>query len=102
MSHCVYNCFAASLFASARVAQLDRASGYEPEGREFESLRAHHFPNKNEGFRKPPAGGASGFYFDFTFRRRSNLFGRATFPCKTIFLEIQAESDGRIFLRLSL
>ena len=26
----------------ARVAQLDRASGYEPEGREFESLRAHH------------------------------------------------------------
>ncbi|SRR6266403_6406569 len=27
---------------SAPVAQLDRASGYEPEGREFESLRAHH------------------------------------------------------------
>jgi hypothetical protein len=27
----------------ARVAQLDRVSGYEPEGREFESLRAHHF-----------------------------------------------------------
>jgi hypothetical protein len=25
---------------SAPVAQLDRASGYEPEGREFESLRA--------------------------------------------------------------
>ena len=25
----------------APVAQLDRASGYEPEGREFESLRAH-------------------------------------------------------------
>src|SRR5215831_6499573 len=29
----------------APLAQLDRASGYEPEGREFESLRAHHiFP----------------------------------------------------------
>ena len=27
---------------SAPVAQLDRASGYEPEGRVFESLRAHH------------------------------------------------------------
>ena len=27
---------------SAPLAQLDRASGYEPEGREFESLRAHH------------------------------------------------------------
>src|ERR1700733_1891746 len=33
----------------ARVAQLDRASGYEPEGREFESLRAHHsFPAQFE------------------------------------------------------
>jgi hypothetical protein len=29
---------------SAPLAQLDRASGYEPEGREFESLRAHHLP----------------------------------------------------------
>jgi hypothetical protein len=28
----------------APVAQLDRASGYEPEGREFEPLRARHFP----------------------------------------------------------
>jgi hypothetical protein len=28
----------------APLAQLDRASGYEPEGREFESLRAHHIP----------------------------------------------------------
>ncbi len=27
----------------ALVAQLDRATGYEPVGREFESLRAHHF-----------------------------------------------------------
>jgi hypothetical protein len=26
----------------APVAQLDRASGYEPEGRLFESARAHH------------------------------------------------------------
>ena len=28
--------------AIAPVAQLDRASGYEPEGRVFESPRAHH------------------------------------------------------------
>src|SRR5260370_19063877 len=38
------------LFAShahgAPVAQLDRASGYEPEGREFESPRAHHLSSK--------------------------------------------------------
>ena len=29
-------------FHQALVAQLDRATGYEPVGREFESLRAHH------------------------------------------------------------
>lgn len=27
----------------APVAQLDRVSGYEPEGRRFESFRARHF-----------------------------------------------------------
>jgi hypothetical protein len=27
----------------APVAQLDRAPGYEPGGREFESLQAHHY-----------------------------------------------------------
>jgi hypothetical protein len=37
---------------SAPLAQLDRASGYEPEGREFESLRARHNPFKNGVFRK--------------------------------------------------
>ena len=30
----------------ALVAQLDRATGYEPVGREFESLRAHHFEDR--------------------------------------------------------
>src|ERR1039458_365260 len=29
-------------FTCAPVAQLDRAAGFEPVGREFESLRAHH------------------------------------------------------------
>ena len=33
--------YSTSLF-SAPVAQLDRAFGFEPKGREFESLRAHH------------------------------------------------------------
>ena len=32
-------------FICGPVAQLDRANGYEPLGREFESLRAHHFPS---------------------------------------------------------
>ena len=31
----------------APVAQLDRVSGYEPEGRRFESFRAHHFLGKS-------------------------------------------------------
>ena len=33
-------------FHDALVAQLDRATGYEPVGQEFESLRAHHNKNK--------------------------------------------------------
>src|SRR5690606_39158937 len=32
-----------SRLSSAPVAQLDRVPGYEPGGREFESLRARHF-----------------------------------------------------------
>jgi hypothetical protein len=39
------------LASHAPLAQLDRASGYEPEGREFESLRARHFPPV---FTRPP------------------------------------------------
>ena len=37
------------LLIGAPVAQLDRASGYEPEGREFDSLRAHHFFHNRDG-----------------------------------------------------
>ena len=36
--------YSSSVTQNAPVAQLDRASGFEPEGREFESLRARHFP----------------------------------------------------------
>jgi hypothetical protein len=43
----------------APLAQLDRASGYEPEGREFESLRARHcfsyFPLPLDRFPPRPA-----------------------------------------------
>ena len=35
---------------TAPLAQLDRASGYEPEGREFESLRAHHFSSFSNNY----------------------------------------------------
>ena len=38
------NLFSIMLF-SAPVAQLDRACGYEPQGREFESLRARQTLN---------------------------------------------------------
>ena len=33
---------------SAPVAQLDRVPGYEPGGREFESLRAHHLEKEQQ------------------------------------------------------
>ena len=36
-----------SAIVSAPIAQLDRASGYEPGGRKFESCWAHQFPKKN-------------------------------------------------------
>src|SRR6266404_5438410 len=42
------SCIAVSLFF-APVAQLDRAPGYEPGGREFESLRAHHIHSVHSG-----------------------------------------------------
>ena len=32
--------------SNAPVAQLDRVSGYEPGGREFESLRARQIPKQ--------------------------------------------------------
>src|ERR1700728_4638827 len=41
----------------APVAQLDRASGFEPEGREFESLRARHSnpgPDRRHGLHNVP------------------------------------------------
>ena len=42
------------LYSSAPVAQLDRASGYEPEGRVFESPRAHHsFQHPHDSARLP-------------------------------------------------
>ncbi len=39
-SNACYTCLVVT--TGAPVAQLDRASGYEPEGRMFESCRAHH------------------------------------------------------------
>src|SRR5688572_25283843 len=48
-----------SILSHAPVAQLDRVPGYEPGGREFESLRARHFRNE-----KAPARLARGpFHF---------------------------------------
>ena len=39
--YCFYGVFFTD-FKTAPVAQLDRVLGYEPRGREFESLRARH------------------------------------------------------------
>ncbi len=65
-------------FSSALVAQLDRATGYEPVGRAFESLQARH---KFQGlmiFISPffvPANGYDLFEHDFFCR----FFGSCLF-----------------------
>ena len=41
-------------FKKAPVAQLDRVPGYEPGGREFESLRARQIRALKQGVTKPP------------------------------------------------
>ncbi len=50
-------CYFGEAHPVAPVAQLDRASGYEPEGRMFESCRAHHltrnFHNQSQQSRRP-------------------------------------------------
>ncbi len=43
-------------YSYAPVAQLDRVPGYEPGGREFESLRAHHFPTHFQRLAGPNRG----------------------------------------------
>ena len=83
----------------ALLAQLDRASGFDPEGREFESLRARH------GDEKPPifhgflffwgvVGGDSGLRALFFFPG----WGLFTFPSRTLFNGIIGASakEGRL------
>ena len=48
------------------VAQLDRASGYEPEGWRFKSSQARHFPNRKLVFQISPGNGCVPFYCGFT------------------------------------
>jgi CheY-like chemotaxis protein len=70
----------------ARVAQLDRASGYEPEGREFESLRAHH-PSLNPEKKGPTA------------RTYSGAWGMVPAMVRPCFLVIDREFPGSISTR---
>ena len=54
----------------APLAQLDRASGYEPEGREFESLRARHHSPVIRQLLGPLAEGARDFASRLPLRSR--------------------------------
>jgi hypothetical protein len=45
----------------APVAQLDRVPGFEPGGREFESLRARHYPWVYTGLMVNALSGANGW-----------------------------------------
>ena len=49
-------------FHNALVAQLDRATGYEPVGQEFESLRAHHKKRKRSAVTGWPLFSSSVFF----------------------------------------
>ena len=60
---------------SAVVAQLDRVSGYEPEGRGFESCLPHH-QFRSRRFRKGPA---VFLFCAFPTRTRAKRFGEKTF-----------------------
>ena len=81
----------------APVAQLDRASGFEPEGREFESLRARHFPltwsterslaNSASGFRlQAPAALTPANRLKFESLRARHLF--LFIPCHSFALNL--------------
>ncbi len=69
----------------APVAQLDRAPGYEPGGREFESLRARHLSNTYAAqilitvlfgaFVLFDSGIAGAHFFGISTRCRSNVLG---------------------------
>ena len=46
----IFDGFAYDILYHVRVAQLDRASGYGPEGREFESCHVHIILHKMQDF----------------------------------------------------
>ena len=79
---------------AAPVAQLDRASGFEPEGREFESLRARQSINY------PLIGNAQltkrseNVAFSATFLPRGATFGPATSDCRSIRLATDPSFSG--------
>src|SRR5258707_1057528 len=75
---------------SAPVAQLDRASGYEPEGREFESLRAHHY--FRHVFRLRPA---IGIHSNFQFQAAKLASVSASTTTPRSISSGEAYSSGR-------
>jgi hypothetical protein len=68
---------------NAPVAQLDRASGFEPEGWEFKSLRARHFSGQKYGFVEFRAHG----WVRATPVQSFGLVGHATFSTNSMFFE---------------
>ena len=83
----------------APVAQLDRASGYEPEGRQFESVRAHHlnhFKINEERETKRSARSRSSPVIDERLMKRAGcrLFKVIGFTA----LRVRTRSVDRLFL----
>ena len=81
----------------APLAQLDRASGYEPEGREFESLRARHFTRFSESSRSKARSCA-------THVRLPELLGLRLmqFPLMADSSKTPAESPSKVEKQISM
>jgi hypothetical protein len=89
------------LETDAPVAQLDRASAFEAEGREFESLRARHFLNKTEDHRGSPLAKCFSFTSRWNeilplllLRRPNNRVDRRVFFFSKPEWELQIRTPG--------
>ncbi len=81
--------FKAYIKNQAPVAQLDRVIGFEPIGREFESLRARHYKYNRFDFTVAQQGKESSL-----LRLKKRLFDRAFKNAVTVFSGKWQKSRG--------
>ena len=77
------------------VAQLDRASDYESEGRAFESLRVHHFPFHAQCLASP-LGHCAGIAVGFGIFRKDYPFIQVSAPMPLDPFVLLVGASGRV------